>query len=349
MAAQEKSLAIAPRALQQVARHESPDIFQTGELLARSGYFADAREAAQAFVKVLAGRELGVGDIAAMTGIYIVKGRVTLSANLMAALVKRSGRYNYKVIRLDDAACELEFYEDGSPAGWSAFTVEDARAAGLGGDNWKRFTRNMLFARAMSNGVKFYCPDVSMAPVYTPDELGVPSDGESGEVIETRAEAPTLPTAQDEAADGAQPSEEMKARAKGLVARGLVAKKDNGYSVSDGAIRDPHTYLVTRDASSQINCTCPEFAATPSVRCVHILAVKQLIVAQQQPHEPPVDAGKESARLRTLIYQEFGRLEYSAEDIGDYMLKNEKFHGGTVLEVMSIDQLLKVMEGLEIK
>ena len=30
----------------------------------------------------------------------------------------------------------------------------------------------MLFARAMSNGVRWYCPDVAMTPLYTPDEQG---------------------------------------------------------------------------------------------------------------------------------------------------------------------------------
>ena len=42
----------------------------------------------------------------------------------------------------------------------------------------------MLFARAMSNGVRWYCPDVfaGMA-VYTPDEMGADVDGE-GNVIE---------------------------------------------------------------------------------------------------------------------------------------------------------------------
>lgn len=30
----------------------------------------------------------------------------------------------------------------------------------------------MLFARAISNGVKWFCPDVFEMPVYTPEELG---------------------------------------------------------------------------------------------------------------------------------------------------------------------------------
>ncbi|HEX7313265.1 MAG TPA: hypothetical protein VF297_05065 [Pyrinomonadaceae bacterium] len=354
MVAEQKALQLASRAPQPVARYEAPDIFQTGEMLARSGYFQDARDAAQTFVKILAGRELGIGDIAAMTGIYIVKGRVTLSANLMAALVKRSGRYNYRVVEMTDKGCEIEFFEDGQPVGRSSFHEHEARAAGLtGGDNWKKFPRNMYFARAMSNGVKWYCPDVSMAPIYTPDELGAQVDGESGEVIEARAETAARPYEESTPAETPKVApldeEALKKRAKGLVTRGLVVKKDNGYSVSDGAIRDSHTYLVTRGPEGHIRCTCPDNTTDPGVRCLHIVAVKQFIVSQQQPAEPPVDEGKESVRLRTLIYNEFARIGYSAEDIGDYMRKNEKFHGGTVLEVMSIDQLLKVMEGLEIK
>lgn len=42
----------------------------------------------------------------------------------------------------------------------------------------------MLFARAISNGVKFFCPDIFLgATVYTPDELGA-TVNEDGEVIE---------------------------------------------------------------------------------------------------------------------------------------------------------------------
>jgi hypothetical protein len=329
MAAQEKALAVVPRTQQSITHHTPPDIFQTGELLARSGYFQDAKDAAQTFVKVLAGRELGIGDIAAMTGIYIVKGKVSLSANLMAALVKRSGRYNYRVKRLDDKGCEIEFFESGQPIGVSAFTEEDAKKAGLaGGDNWKKFPRNMYFARAISNGVKFYCPDVSMTPIYTPDELGALVDGESGEVIEARTE-PQRPPAETLVAEPARDTpedskalEERKARARGLVTRGLVIRDANGYSVGDGAIRDPHKYLVTR-AAGQVVCTCPEFKEFPLIQCVHILAVKQSIVAQQS--EQSEEETESMTKLRERIYREFTKLEYSAEDIGEYMRKHEEF------------------------
>jgi hypothetical protein len=40
----------------------------------------------------------------------------------------------------------------------------------------------MLYARALSNGAKWYCPDVFGGPIYTPDELGAVVDGETGEL-----------------------------------------------------------------------------------------------------------------------------------------------------------------------
>jgi hypothetical protein len=107
-----------------------------------------------------------------------------LSANLLAAAIKRHPRYDYRVRSLTNDACEVVFFEDGKEAGASEFTMDDARTAGLaGGDNWKKFPRNMLFARAISNGAKFFCPDVfAGAPIYTPDELGAEIDPETGEL-----------------------------------------------------------------------------------------------------------------------------------------------------------------------
>lgn len=151
------------------------DVERAALAMSKSGYFADAAQQAQAIVKILAGQELGFGAFASMTGVHIIQGKPTFSANLMAAAVKRSGKYNYRIREITDTVCEIEFFEDGKPAGISRFTVEDAKRAGT--KNLDKYPRNMLFARAMSNGVRWFAPDIfGGTPAYTPEELGAETD-----------------------------------------------------------------------------------------------------------------------------------------------------------------------------
>lgn len=161
------------------ARSPDEELMFLGKAMASSGFFADSQRASQAIVKILAGRELGIPSVAAMTGIHIIKGRVSLSANLIAAIVKRSAKYNYRVVAHDRDRCVIEFSERGEAVGRSTFTMDDAKAAGLlaTNPNWQRYPSNMLFARAMSNGAKWYCADIFGGPVYTGEELG--ADDES--------------------------------------------------------------------------------------------------------------------------------------------------------------------------
>ena len=160
------------------------EVKSLGEIFVASGFFSDTKAAAQAIVKILAGQEMGFGPMASMTGVYIVKGKVSLSANLMAAALKRSGRYNYRVHEMTPVLCEIEFFEKGEGIGISSFSMEDAKKAGLTGNaTWTKYPRNMLFARAMSNGVRWYCPDIFGGPLYTPEEMGAVVNGETGEIL----------------------------------------------------------------------------------------------------------------------------------------------------------------------
>lgn len=218
---------------------------ELGQTLARSGFFADTKEASQAIVKVLAGRELGFGPVASMTGVYIVKGRVALSANLMAAAVKRSGRYDYRVRQLDDKAASIEFFETiggkRESLGVSTFTLEDAKRAGT--QNLDRFPRNMLFARAMSNGVKFYCPEVTGGPAYTPDELGE-TVNEDGEIIDAQtatAVRPTTPSDYTTRANALRPTTDDGEAIRALYAELLDLVTKNGvnpYSTKPASLAD---------------------------------------------------------------------------------------------------------------
>ena len=64
------------------------------DLFVKSGYFKGVKDVAQAAVKIMAGNELGIPPTAALRGIYLVEGNITLAAHLMAAMIKKSGKYN---------------------------------------------------------------------------------------------------------------------------------------------------------------------------------------------------------------------------------------------------------------
>ena len=166
---------------------------------ARSGYFSDARELSQAFVKIQAGHELGFAPMASMTGIAIIQNKPVVGANLMASRIRMSG-YNYEVRELTEKRCEIDFYDtEKKLLGTSVFTMEDAGRIGLSGkDNWKKYPKNMLFARSISNGIKWYCPEVMQGQtVYTPDELGGDVDEDGNPIVpvnaEYKIEQPALP------------------------------------------------------------------------------------------------------------------------------------------------------------
>lgn len=165
------------------------DVERAANMMAKSGFFQDASQAGQAAVKVMAGQEIGIGPFASMVGIHIIKGRPAIGANIMAAKVKASGKYDYIVTEMTDKACRLTFTQHGKEIGRSEFTIEDAKKAGT--QNLDKYPRNMLFARAMSNGVKWYTPDVFLGvTVYTPEEMGAQVN-EDGDVITVVAQQST--------------------------------------------------------------------------------------------------------------------------------------------------------------
>lgn len=131
------------------------------------------RHPSEAAVRIMYGLELGLSPYQSLMGITVIQGKPTMAANTVAAMVKRSGRYNYKIVRWDATACELEFYEHGQMCGSATFSIDDARRAGLikGGGGWEKFPKAMLFARALTQGARAYCPDVFLGGIYTPDEI----------------------------------------------------------------------------------------------------------------------------------------------------------------------------------
>ena len=154
----------------------------------------------QALAVILMGRELGIGPTTALSNIVIAAGKPTLGASLVGALIQKSGKYAYQVTEMTDQRVSIDFYETarhfipGGPTGenrtlgTSTFTIQDAQRARLSGSQtWQQYPRNLLLARALTNGARWYCPEVFGGAIYDPEELGVsgvlapPEGGQMGQ------------------------------------------------------------------------------------------------------------------------------------------------------------------------
>jgi hypothetical protein len=150
-----------------------------GIIMVEAGYFTDAKagspkqEVARAIVKLMAGRELGLSPIASMRGVYMLPdGGIGYSSNLIASAIKKSGRYDYRVLENSATRCVIAFFEGGEKVGESAWSLEDAQRAGLASkNNWKNYPAAMLFSRALASGSRMFAPDLFDGPAYTVDEI----------------------------------------------------------------------------------------------------------------------------------------------------------------------------------
>jgi hypothetical protein len=149
------------------------DTMTLAQMFVKSGWFAELRDVAQAVVKMQCGAEAGFGPMASIMGIHVVQGKPVWGSNLMAAAIKRSGRYNYRVQVASDDECVIEFFEGGQSVGTARFSIKEAEHAGLASkDNWRKYASDMLFARALSRGCRRYCPDVfGGITAYVPEDL----------------------------------------------------------------------------------------------------------------------------------------------------------------------------------
>lgn len=160
------------------------------------------------------GRALGVDPIVAINQIHSIKGKQSVSAQLMGALVRKAGHKlrvtwdgataRATVIRADDDGFEFE----------AVWTMDRAKAAGLtSNQTYQKFPASMLKARAISEVVRDACPEVLAGASYVPEELGadvapvLPPDDEpasvpvveqvdeaTGEVLDGEVvDEPTLP------------------------------------------------------------------------------------------------------------------------------------------------------------
>ena len=147
-------------------------LYKQGAELIKSGFLPKAiTTPAQAVAVILTGRELGLGIMESLRGIYIIENKPSVSPQLMLSLIYNSGVIEDLKINSQPTFCEVEGNRKGMSLIKVRFTEEDAKDLGLlFRDNWKRQKQNMLRWRAISAWARLVCPDV-IGGLYTPEEL----------------------------------------------------------------------------------------------------------------------------------------------------------------------------------
>ena len=136
------------------------------------------------FAMLLMGRDLGLTPSQALLQLYVVRGRVAMSAQLMRAMIYRAGHRIEYVERSSERCVLRGTRKDGATleVAWDI-----ARAAEVDADekgqkladkaNWRNYPAAMLDARATAELARALFPDVLAWAAYTPEELS------SGEVV----------------------------------------------------------------------------------------------------------------------------------------------------------------------
>lgn len=147
---------------------------QQAEVLVASGFLPPELDTANKVLTVLmCGRELGVPPMQAVRGIHVVKGRPSLSAELMLALAYQNiPGFKLKIEASNEQLCRITVQRPSSEPVTISFSIGDAQRAGLAhGDNWKKYPAAMLRARCTSAILRVVAPD-AIRGIYTPEELG---------------------------------------------------------------------------------------------------------------------------------------------------------------------------------
>ena len=129
---------------------------------------------------LLLGRELGLPAMAALRGVHVIEGKHSLSADLMVALVLKSGlAEHFTLIETTDKICTYETHRKGTAVPQRlSYTIEQAEQAGLLApprpgkkpSPWHKMPTQMLRARCKSELARLEYPDL-LAGLYTPEEL----------------------------------------------------------------------------------------------------------------------------------------------------------------------------------
>ena len=148
------------------------DVERLAKIATDSG-LTRVRKASEAAVILLTGRELGLAPMQSLRGIYVVNGTPVLSADLLVAVVRRSGLCaSWRVVESTPEKCTISTLRQGeSEATTKTWTIADAKRAQVTSKPiWGQYPAQMLRHRCAADLAREVYPDVVLG-LYTPEEL----------------------------------------------------------------------------------------------------------------------------------------------------------------------------------
>ena len=114
------------------------------------------------FAIVQKAKALGIHPLKALNGgMYFVQGKVEMSAAMMNELIRMKKHSITKDRKSDDTVCILHGKRVDNNDTWTeSFSIDEAKRAGIYRNQWLKYPRDMLFARALSRLARQLFPDV---------------------------------------------------------------------------------------------------------------------------------------------------------------------------------------------
>jgi 5'-3' exonuclease len=130
------------------------------------------------FAIIMRGRALGIDATTALDSMHIIKGKPTMAASFMVALILNGGKCEYfDCVEHTDKSCTWKTKRVGSPhESTRTFTIEEAKSMDLTGrDNWKKQPAVMLQWRCAAALARMVYADV-LAGLYAIEEMEAEHD-----------------------------------------------------------------------------------------------------------------------------------------------------------------------------
>ena len=214
------------------------------QIVAESGAFG-ITSPADAYVRLMTGHDLGLSPSQSLRAVSVIKGRPSITADALVAVVKGSPVCEYfRHIETTHERSTWETKRVGDPPERYTFTIEDARTAELvkEGGNWAKYPARMLRARAKAYLARDVYPDITLG-LYTPEELR--GERASYDVAPIAAKCEVQPVAEPEPAT--ETTDEPTWAERMRAAKDLKEAKYIGFKAIQASGNDPR---VVREAET---------------------------------------------------------------------------------------------------